>query len=314
MSSGMFVTTAHNSSSLLPTLHFLSTSRVPDLTAFITTYRLSTFFRWKHLLYSQFLHTPLSICCWHNSMSKAQGSARNILSSIKRQSSVYEKLPNQDVYDGEQPASSPQILWGKKDPSQFRTMVLRITLIFVIILAAFLLVTGLILAFKPNPKDSDQEFIPCGHTPTEARAAGCRFEPMMSAWIPEKCLFPELIDDNTGTFENWLFFSDEKTTQPITGAELDGVRVGNYTKVFSTHGTAHDLHCLYAWRKLNLAVERGAKLIDSKSRSLHHTTHCAKHIAQLLEEGAGYLPKDDDIRHITAFPLLFLSCVPLESK
>ncbi|KAF2968771.1 hypothetical protein GQX73_g4856 [Xylaria multiplex] len=234
-----------------------------------------------------------------------------MLSSMKRPKTTYEKVPDQDVYDSEEPTPNTQLPWAKKGSLPFRTVIFTITMSFVILLAVSLVAVGLVLVFKPAPKHSEPETISCGHTPTEARNSGCRFEPMMSAWVPEQCSFPELIEENAGTFENWLFFSDEKTTQPITGAELDGVRVGNYTKVFSSHGTAHDLHCLYAWRKLNLAVDIGAKLIDSKSRSLHHTTHCAKHIAQLLEEGAGYLPKDDDMIQITAFPLLFLSCVPL---
>ncbi|GAW20957.1 hypothetical protein ANO14919_104700 [Xylariales sp. No.14919] len=234
-----------------------------------------------------------------------------MLSSMNRQSAVYKKLRNQDVYDTEEAPPNAQIPWAKKSPPQFRNVLFRISVITVILLAVSLTATGLVLVFKPTPESTEQELISCGHTPTEARNAGCRFEPMMSAWVPEACSFPELIADNAGTFENWLFFSDEETKNPIAGAELDGVRVGNYTKVFSSHGTAHDLHCLYAWRKLNLAVESGAKLIDTKSRSLHHTTHCAKHIAQLLEEGAGFLPKDDDVRQVTAFPLLFLRCIPL---
>ncbi|TGJ88280.1 hypothetical protein E0Z10_g437 [Xylaria hypoxylon] len=233
-----------------------------------------------------------------------------MLSYMKRQSSVYKELPNQDVYDDKEPTRNTQIPWAKKNSSQFRTLILRITVIFVILLTLSLAATGLMLIFKPVPKSPEQQ-LTCGHTPTEARNAGCLFEPMMSAWVPKLCSFQELIDDNAGTFENWLFFSDEDIQQPITGAELDGLRVGNYTKVFSSHGTGHDLHCLYAWRKLNLAVESGAKFIDTKSRSLHHSTHCAMHIAQLLEEGAGFLPKEDNMRLVTAFPLLYLSCVPL---
>ncbi|KAI1120113.1 hypothetical protein F5Y10DRAFT_259070 [Nemania abortiva] len=243
-------------------------------------------------------------------MSEAQSSVRNML-SMKRQNSVYEKLPNQDLYDEEGPSQVEEVSWSKRIPPRIRMVILGISVFSFIVFIISLAVTGFLRASKPTPESPEQELISCGHTPTEARNAGCRFEPMMSSWIPEKCSFPELISDTAGTFENWLFFSDEDIKQPITGVELDGVRVGNYTKVFSSHGTAHDLHCLYTWRKLNLAIEKGAKFIDSKSRSLHHSTHCAKHIAQLLEEGAGFLPKDDDMRHVTALPLLYLSCVPL---
>ncbi|KAI0425069.1 hypothetical protein F5Y09DRAFT_322659 [Xylaria sp. FL1042] len=241
-------------------------------------------------------------------MTKDKNSVKNIVSFIRRQSPVYGELPNLNVHDNKEPTSSTEIPWARKRSFQYRTVILRVAVVFVIFLVVSLATIGLM---RPVPNSPEQDPRPCGHTPTEARSAGCRFEPMMSAWVPEKCSFPELIEDNAGTFENWLFFADEKITQPITGKELEGVRVGNYTKIFSSHGTAHDLHCLYAWQKLNLAVKRGAEFIDTKSRSLHHTTHCAKHIAQLLEEGAGYLPKDDDMRHVTAFPLLFLSCVPL---
>ncbi|KAI8625269.1 hypothetical protein F5Y19DRAFT_489747 [Xylariaceae sp. FL1651] len=244
-------------------------------------------------------------------MAEIQGSVRKALSSMKKQSSVYEKLPDQEAYGDEESTSSTQRPWTKRDSPGFRTKILGISLILAIIFVVTLAMTGLMLVFKSLPNDSEPDVITCGHTPTEARNAGCRFEPMMSAWIPKKCTFQDLIDDNAGTFENWPFFSDQDIKQPITGAELVGVQVGNFTKVFTSHGTAHDLHCLYAWRKLNLAAEIGAKFIDSKSRSLHHTTHCARHIAQLVEEGAGYLPKEDIIRSVTALPLLYLDCVPL---
>ncbi|KAI1363133.1 hypothetical protein F5Y08DRAFT_310299 [Xylaria arbuscula] len=228
----------------------------------------------------------------------------------KTQNSTYDKLPITDAQDdGEQLPS--EIPWKNNNPPHHRAIV-RLSVIVTTLLTVSLAATALILVSKPTPKNLEEE-ISCGHTPAEARDAGCIFEPMMSAWVPAQCSFPELIDDNAGTFENWLFFSDETIRKPITGLELEGVRVGNYTKVFSSHGTAHDLHCLYAWRKLNLAVETGAKLIDTKSRSLHHTTHCAKHIAQLVEEGAGFLPKKqkDGMVTVTALPLLYLKCVPL---
>ncbi|KAI0505446.1 hypothetical protein F5B22DRAFT_651703 [Xylaria bambusicola] len=228
----------------------------------------------------------------------------------KRQISAYNKVPNTDVHDDEEQLPNIKTRWNEKSLLQPRTVII-LTVIITIVLTISVSAIASILGLKSVDEPLEEESISCGHTPTEARAAGCVFEPMMSAWIPAQCSFPELIDDTAGTFENWLFFSDQTLKRPITGVELEGVRVGNYTKVFSSHGTGHDLHCLYAWRKLNLAVESGAKLIDTKSRSLHHTTHCAKHIAQLLEEGAGFLPKDEDMRRITAFPLLFLKCIPL---
>lgn len=228
----------------------------------------------------------------------------------KTQTPAYNKLPVADVQDNEVQLPRVKAPWDNRSPPHHRAIV-KLGVIITTLLTISLAATALILASKPTPRSLEKGLISCGHTPTEARNAGCVFEPMMSAWVPAQCSFPELIDDNAGTFENWSFFSDEAVKDPITGLELDGLRVGNYTKVFSSHGTAHDLHCLYAWRKLNLAIEIGAKLIDTKSRSLHHTTHCAKHIAQLVEEGAGFIPKEDGIRTVTALPLLYLKCVPL---
>ncbi|KAI1294307.1 hypothetical protein F5Y03DRAFT_373350 [Xylaria venustula] len=244
-------------------------------------------------------------------MAETPSLFNHLFSSIKRPRTVYEKVPNEDVCENEGATTSTTIPWAKRKTAQSRTVILGTVMTLVMVLAVSLVAIVLVRAFKPASEHLPQEVATCGHTPTEARNAGCRFEPMMSAWMPHECSFSELIEDNAGTFENWPFFSDEKTRHPIIGAELEGVRVGNYTKIYSSHGTGHDLHCLYAWQKLNWAVEKGFKLVDSKSRSLHHSTHCAKHIAQLLEEGAGYLPKEEDMKHVTAFPLLFLSCVPL---
>lgn len=129
---------------------------------------------------------------------------------------------------------------------------------------------------------------------------------MLGAWVPEKCFFKELVDEYNGTFENWKWYSDEDHTHEITGFELEALQVGSYTRIF-TSSIAHDLHCLYAWRKVAIALERNLGLIDSRSVTFSHATHCTKHISQALQDKPDPLAGDIGSK----WPLLFHDCVPL---
>jgi hypothetical protein len=66
-------------------------------------------------------------------------------------------------------------------------------------------------------------------------------------------------------------------------SELEALRVGNYTAIFMSYNNDHDLHCLYTWRKVAIALERNVGWVDSRSLEFLHCTHCARNISQLLE-------------------------------
>jgi hypothetical protein len=145
----------------------------------------------------------------------------------------------------------------------------------------------------------------CGRAAAIARAKGCHYEPMLRSWIPHECYTPEPGDEYS-PFDDRAWFYDKNLTQPMVGSDLDVLRNGDditaYTKFF------HDEHCLYAWRKLALAVEKRLPLVDSKTMSLHHSTHCSKRIALFIQEAHTYVWNDS---HTGTAPLMFQTCVPL---
>jgi hypothetical protein len=145
----------------------------------------------------------------------------------------------------------------------------------------------------------------CGTTSMEARERGCQYEPMFHGWIPQDCYTVEP-GDEYHPFDDRTWYFDKALTRPIEGRNLDALHDGYdltaYTKTF------HDEHCLYAWRKLHLAVEKRLKLVDSKTMSLHHTTHCSQRIAKLIYN-VGNWGYNESLAHTSTAPLLFLTCV-----
>jgi hypothetical protein len=145
----------------------------------------------------------------------------------------------------------------------------------------------------------------CGNSSSEARARGCHYEPMLRSWIPDDCYTPEPGDEYT-PFDDRAWFYDKNLTQPILGSDLDVLRNGDDITAFTRF--FHDEHCLYAWRKLHLAVAKRLPLIDSKTMSLHHSTHCSQRIARFIQEVHTYVWNDS---HTGTAPLMFQTCVPL---
>jgi len=150
----------------------------------------------------------------------------------------------------------------------------------------------------------------CGFSAAEARANGCHYEPMLASWIPDECYDPDPRDEYA-PYDDRAWFWDYNMTVPMVGADLDKKRQGEditgYTKFF------HDEHCLYAWRKLHLAVEKRHQLVDSKTMSLHHSTHCSKRIAKLIYN-VGMWGYNETLDHTSRSPVMYQTCVPLPWK
>lgn len=96
---------------------------------------------------------------------------------------------------------------------------------------------------------------------------------MLRARIPADCYTPDPAAEYS-PYEDRLWCYDEILTPPM---RLELLRSGNDIKAWTKF--FHDEHCLYASRKLALAVDRRLPLLDSKSMSLHHSNHCAKDMA-----------------------------------
>jgi hypothetical protein len=133
---------------------------------------------------------------------------------------------------------------------------------------------------------------------------------MLASWIPDECYTPEPRDEYS-PYDDRAWFWDYNMTKPMLGADLERKRRGDditgYTKFF------HDEHCLYAWRKLHLAVEHRRPLVDSKTMSLHHSTHCSKRIAKLIYN-VGMWGYNETLDHTSRSPVMYQTCVPLPWK
>jgi len=170
-----------------------------------------------------------------------------------------------------------------------------------------LLVAWIIYPLAQERRDRQKyQWVPCGETASSARAAGCLYEPMQRSWIPRACYFNEPSEEyNPYGDRDW--YDDVNMTIP---ANTDLLRSGDQVLAFTKY--FHDEHCLYGWRKLAIAVEKKLDMIDSKSYNLHHTSHCARTIADMLVWS--YDHKYDWVfdRDYTKSPLMFQTCVPLK--
>ena len=170
---------------------------------------------------------------------------------------------------------------------------------FIVAVLGAIILGGWLIWWQRKPK-----WTSCGTTAAEARMNNCHYEFMQRSWIPDSCYFEEPSSEYD-PFSDREWFADENMTIRSNLARLrSGDEEMAYTKYF------HNEHCLYAWKKLAIAVEQRRSFIDSKSYDLHHTTHCALGIAQRLvdSERRGWSPDDGSF---TESPLMFQTCVPL---
>lgn len=152
----------------------------------------------------------------------------------------------------------------------------------------------------------------CGASPTEARQNGCRFEPMLSAWVPTDCSYVDVIDEYQVAYGDihaiWPWYWDKNVTQRVLKDDFDILRAGNYSVIYTPYRPSHDLHCLYSWRKVSTALGRNHTTADARSAQFFHATHCAQHITHSLYNPAS---ATNGTPEIWTFPLMYHDCVPL---
>jgi len=109
--------------------------------------------------------------------------------------------------------------------------------------------------------------LPCGNSSSEAKAAGCIFDPMMNSWLSEDC-YDEELSQEFRSLRDWAFYNNENATRRLTEEE--------FSQVGDSWGTweYHIAHCAFALRKLQRAVVKGRKIEQIVARE-EHTTHCA---------------------------------------
>jgi hypothetical protein len=75
---------------------------------------------------------------------------------------------------------------------------------------------------RPSDKDlSGTEFLmkdPCGRSPAEARARGCRFGMLYYSWLPEEC-YDEQIEEEWKAFNGWKYWLYPNRTGEVSWDE-----------------------------------------------------------------------------------------------
>ncbi|PVH94002.1 hypothetical protein DM02DRAFT_509826, partial [Periconia macrospinosa] len=117
----------------------------------------------------------------------------------------------------------------------------------------------------------------CGSSSEEARAKGCVYDVMMTAWMKPECYDKELSDyffyRDSG---NWTFYLDPEGTIVLPHEALFR---GEYTEYW-VKGTYHFSHCSYIWAKQMQQMGKRPLTLDSKARNWRHTIHCANMLAK----------------------------------
>ncbi|KAH8746027.1 hypothetical protein F5883DRAFT_388889, partial [Diaporthe sp. PMI_573] len=118
----------------------------------------------------------------------------------------------------------------------------------------------------------------CGNSVAEAQAAGCQFELMSYAWLPEPCIDRELEEEFRSL--GFPYFEDIEGTRSVAHE----VVVRGDQIVFSTW-REHMWHCAFMWKKI-VKIANGVKGgggLSTRMLRMNHTEHCSDMI--LADDG-----------------------------
>lgn len=144
-------------------------------------------------------------------------------------------------------------------------------LLLLIILSNTQLVLSILKSHTSATKDTATiVWKECGSNSTAARAAGCRFDLMLTAWIHEDCFDDELMESYLAAHE-YKWYADSALTTTVPDAV---VRQGDHFRVYVVP-EFHYVHCAYMW-EMQMRAWKGAGAIDQRIWDLGHSTHCGK--------------------------------------
>ena len=132
------------------------------------------------------------------------------------------------------------------------------------------------------------EALPCGKSPEEAKARGCRFDMLATAWLPPRCIDDELVDEFI-KLGNWQFYTEMHGDKKHDSYEPEFLGSFSEPKSIWTTRAWHHMHCLYMWKKIGRALVRG-RSTDAETVSEPHTQHCMR----AMEEVVFGPPRDPD--------------------
>ena len=121
----------------------------------------------------------------------------------------------------------------------------------------------------------------CGSTWQEAKALGCHYDIIASAWYAPDCFDGQVLDHMLAEPSvNFTWYADRAhtivfPTETVLKGEFDIVYPDN---IF------HVKHCLHLWRKLHHAVVTG-RSVDEDILDYGHTLHCTVLIMEWITPG-----------------------------
>lgn len=137
--------------------------------------------------------------------------------------------------------------------------------------------------------EAGQLVFECGSDVREARAAGCEFDPVSFAWLPERCLDRELSAELAKT--NWTLHADRAGTVP----KSDMAFAANDSTTYITNAN-HVMHCVFAWKRLHRMILAGKSYHSGLSYG--HTLHCSK----IILEAIGRPPDSVENKALVSLP------------
>ncbi|KAI0813698.1 hypothetical protein GGR55DRAFT_635556 [Xylaria sp. FL0064] len=130
--------------------------------------------------------------------------------------------------------------------------------------------------YPSGPLSWSQHFepLPCGKTPEEARARGCEFDMLVTAWLPPRCIDRELVNEFMEVGQ-WEFYSKLHAQEGDKFATYDPDFIGSVNHTVWTTRRWHATHCLFMFKKLTRALVNGWTT-DAEAVSEPHMEHCMK--------------------------------------
>ncbi|KAI1328866.1 hypothetical protein F5Y16DRAFT_419440 [Xylariaceae sp. FL0255] len=130
--------------------------------------------------------------------------------------------------------------------------------------------------YPSGPLSWSQRFetLPCGMTPEEARARGCQFDMLVTAWLPPRCIDRELVDEFMEVGQ-WEFYTKYHGEEEDKFGTYDADFIGSVNQTVYTTRRWHATHCLFMFKKLTRALVHG-RTTDAEAVSEPHMEHCMK--------------------------------------
>lgn len=99
----------------------------------------------------------------------------------------------------------------------------------------------------------------CGETPAQARANGCRYDPMIQMWVPVACHDEEHSEMYLSTYK-WKWYYDLDATHEISDEVM---RLGEHQVAFMADDY-HRRHCAYVWEVSARALQHQRPLTTGR--------------------------------------------------